>query len=147
MRRIWFALVPFLTVSCAVVQPPPGGPEDREPPHVVSVVPAPDSAGVAADTEIRLTFSEKVDGDTFKERIRLYPAVAFDDIDVKGEMLRVRFAETLPETTMTLLLSGGYADLHGVRNKESFISHFSTADEIQKGSINGKVLFKNSIAC
>jgi len=145
VRRIWYALVPFLVVSCAVVQPPPGGPEDREPPHIVSVVPSPDSAGVAKDTEIRIAFSEKVDGDTFKERIRLYPAVGFDDIEVKGDMLRVRFAESLPETTMTLLLSGGYADLHGVRNRESFISHFSTADEIQKGSISGKVLFKNKI--
>ncbi len=145
MRRIWFALIPLVAAACAVVQPPPGGPEDREPPHVVSIVPQPDSAGVAPDTEMLVTFSEKVDGDTFKERIRLYPAVAFEDIEVKGDMLRVRFAETLPETTMTFLLSGGYADLHGVRNKESFISHFSTAEEMQKGTISGKVLFKKSI--
>jgi len=133
------------TVSCAVVQPPSGGPEDKEPPHVVSVFPAPDSAGVDRDAELSISFSEKVDGDTFKERVRLYPAVVFDKIEVKGKMLHVRFAESLPETTLAVLLSGGYADLHGVRSKENFIFHFSTTEALQEGTITGKVLFKNSI--
>lgn len=145
MRRAFLACVLFFSLSCAVVQPPSGGPEDREPPHVVSIVPVPDSSGVGRDSEIRITFSEKVDGDTFKERIRLYPAVGFEEIGVKGNVLRVRFAEVLPETTMTLLLSGGFADLHGVRSAESFISHFSTEAEIQDGTVRGKVLFKERI--
>jgi hypothetical protein len=145
VRRISLVFLSFLVLSCAVVQPPPGGPEDRQPPHVLSVIPAPDSAGVGRDTEISIAFSEKVDGDTFKERLRLYPPVGFEEIKVKGNMLQVRFAESLPETTLTLLLSGGYADLHGVQNKVSFIYHFATTAVIQSGTITGKVLFKNSI--
>jgi hypothetical protein len=145
VRRTLLIFLSLFAVSCAVVQPPSGGPEDKEPPHVVSVIPAPDSAGVEREIEIRISFSEKVDGDTFKDRIRLYPAVGFDEIKVKGNMLLVRFAESLPETTMAFLLSAGYADLHGVRNKENFIFYFSTEPEIQDGTITGKVLFKDSI--
>jgi hypothetical protein len=145
VRRTLLVFLSFLAVSCAVVQPPSGGPEDREPPHIVSVIPVPDSAGVERETDIRISFSENVDGETFKERVRLYPAVGFDEIKVKGNVLRIRFSESLPETTLTLLLSAGYADLHGVRTKESFISHFSTESEIQNGTITGKVLFKEQI--
>jgi hypothetical protein len=35
--------------------------------------------------------------------------------------------------------------MHGVRSKENFIFHFSTTPELQRGSITGKVLFKNEI--
>ncbi|HER43474.1 MAG TPA: hypothetical protein ENO08_03345, partial [Candidatus Eisenbacteria bacterium] len=145
LKRIILACMTIVASSCAVVQPPSGGPEDREPPHVVSIVPAPDSAGAGVDTEIILRFSEKVDGDTFKERLRLYPPVEFEEIEAKGDVLRVRFGEALPETTIAFVLSGGYADMHGVRSKESFISHFSTEEEIQEGIISGKVFFKSSI--
>ena len=145
MKRILLTALLMFAASCAVVQPPSGGPEDREPPHVVSVVPAPDSAGVERDSDVRISFSENVDGETFKERVRLYPEVGFDEIKVKGNILRISFSESLPETTLTLLLSSGYADLHGVRTKESFTFHFSTEPRIQDGTINGKVLFKNEI--
>lgn len=145
MRRLLPMILVSLAVSCAVVQPPPGGPEDKTPPHVVSVLPTPDSAGVGRETELSFAFSEKVDEDTFKERVRLYPAVAFDEIKVKGQVLTVRFAESLPETTLTVLLSSGYSDMHGVRSKENFIFHFSTTPELQQGTISGKVLFKNEI--
>ncbi len=145
MRRTLLIFISLIAASCAVVQPPPGGPEDREPPHIVSVIPAPDSAGVQREADIRISFSENVDGETFKERVRLYPEVGFDEIKVKGSILRIRFSESLPETTLTLLLSAGYADLHGVRAKTSFISHFSTEPEIQNGAITGKVLFKQQI--
>lgn len=145
MRRIFLMFFLLFAASCAVVQPPSGGPEDKEPPHVISVFPAPDSVGVERDAELSISFSEKVDGDTFKERVRLYPSAAFDEIKVKGNVMRVRFAESLPETTLTVLLSSGYTDLHGVRSKESFIFHFSTTAAMQDGTITGKVLFKNNI--
>ncbi len=145
MKRTFLISLLVFAASCAVVQPPSGGPEDREPPHVVSVIPAPDSAGVDRNTEILISFSENVDGETFKERVRLYPEVGFDEIKVKGNLLRIGFSESLPETTLTLLLSPGYADLHRVKTKKSFIFHFSTAAEIQDGVISGKILFKEKI--
>ena len=145
MKGALLSCVVLFTASCAVVKPPSGGPEDKTPPHVVSVAPAPDSTGVGRETTIRIEFSEKVDGETFKERVRLYPAIDFDEIDVDGTTLHVRFAETLPETTLTFLLSSGYADLHGVRSKDNFIFHFSTTPELQRGTITGKVLFKDEI--
>ena len=145
MRPVFTIFFLLFAMSCAVVQPPPGGPEDKTPPHVVSVTPAPDSAGVGRESELEISFSEKVDGETFKERVRLYPAVVFDEIKVKANVLGIRFAEALPETTLAVLLSSGYADLHGVRSKENFIFHFSTTAQMQEGTITGRILFKDNI--
>lgn len=143
MKRIVLSLSLLIAVACAVIQPPPGGPEDKIPPHIIGVYPAPDSTGVSNDTGIRVIFSEKVDGSTFKERIRLYPSVAFDKLKVKGEELEIRFAEQLPETTIVVLISGGYKDWHNVANKDNFIFRFSTAETLLTGEIEGRILFKN----
>jgi hypothetical protein len=142
VKEALVSLSAILIVACAVVQPPSGGPEDRQPPYILEIVPAPDSVGVADDTNIAMRFSEKVNAESFKERVKLFPPVAFESIKVKGAELRIRFAEALPETTMTLLLSGGYKDLHGVPNRNSDIFHFSTTDALQEGKISGWVFFK-----
>jgi hypothetical protein len=142
VRGTIVSLGALLIVACAVVQPPSGGPEDREPPYILEVFPAADSTGVRTDTRITIRFSEKVNAATFKERVRLYPPVAFESIDVDGGELRIEFAESLPETTITLLLSGGYKDMHGVQNTDNNIFHFSTTEELQAGEISGWLLFK-----
>lgn len=142
MKR-FIALLSILSVAaCAVIQPPPGGPEDKKPPHIVRVVPAPDSAGVARDAVIRITFSEKVDESTFKERIKLYPSVAFEGLKVRGEELEIRFAEDLPETTFSVLVLSGYRDWHNVANKKNFVFQFSTAESLLAGEIEGWILYK-----
>ncbi len=142
LKRIVWPLLLLIAVACAVIQPPPGGPEDKTPPHIVGIYPAPDSASVSRDAGIRVTFSEKVDEATFKDRIRLYPPVAFDRLKVKGEVLEISFAEQLPETTIVVLIAGGYKDWHNVANKENLIFRFSTADSLLGGEIEGRVLFK-----
>ena len=133
----------LIAVACAVIQPPPGGPEDRTPPHIIGVYPAPDSTGIPTDAVIRVIFSEKVDETTFKERIRLYPPVAFDKVKVKGDQLEIRFAEQLPETTIVVLIKGGYKDWHKVANEDNFIFRFSTAETLLTGEIEGRILFKD----
>jgi hypothetical protein len=51
----------------------------------------------------------------------------------------------LPETTMTIVLSGGYRDLHNVESKENYVFHFSTEASMQEGVISGRVLFKEKV--
>ncbi len=143
MKRIIVPLSLLIAVACAVIQPPPGGPEDRTPPHIVGVYPTPDSTGIPTDAGIRVIFSENVDEETFKERIKLYPPVAFDKVRVKGDLLEISFAEQLPETTIVVLIKGGYKDWHKVANKENFIFRFSTAESLLTGEIEGRILFKD----
>ena len=110
------AAVAAAVSACAVIEPPTGGPEDTEPPAVVSFSPRPDSAGVSRHTALNIEFSEKVDGESFKDRVRLYPPVEFDKVKVKGRYLEIRFKEPLPETTICVHLEPGFKDVHGVRS-------------------------------
>ena len=50
-----------LTLACATVQPPSGGPVDETPPVLAAAWPESGSVGLDQVQEIRLRFSEKVD--------------------------------------------------------------------------------------
>jgi len=140
--KVLIACAGALLAACAVQEPPPGGPEDRIPPSVVSTVPREDSAGVARDAAPVFFFNEKVDPASFKNRIFIYPPVEFDRLRVKGERLEIAFRGLLPETTFCILLGSGIRDYHRVESKRSFMLYFSTADSIARGEISGIVLYK-----
>ena len=131
-----------LLAACAVMEPPPGGPEDRIPPYILEVRPRQDSARVARDTQIEISFSEKLDEDSFKNRISLYPPVEFDKVDVDGDKLKISFRELLPETTFSVFIKKGFMDHHQVASKRNEFFYFSTEDTIASGEISGFVLFK-----
>jgi hypothetical protein len=128
--------------ACAVIQPPPGGPEDKRPPEIVETTPRADSAGVARNVAPAIVFSEKVDPASFKNRIFVYPPMEFDRIAVKGERLEIRFKDELPETTVCLLVRAGIKDYHSVESKQNYLLFFSTADSIARGVISGVILYK-----
>lgn len=90
-------------------------------------------------------FSEKIDGESFKDRIRIYPPLEFKDVKVKGNVLSIKFRESMPETTICVVLSGGYRDYHRVENKQDFIYYFATSPTLARGEISGMILFKNKL--
>src|SRR4026208_1671587 len=59
--------------SCARVAAPPGGPEDREPPHISATFPAFDSSGVAPTSPIFVAFSEGMDHRSVMKGLRVIP--------------------------------------------------------------------------
>ena len=128
--------------ACAVMEPPPGGPEDKVPPTIVATVPREDSARVARDVTPTLFFNEKVDPASFKNRIFVYPPVEFNRLRVKGDRLEIDFRELLPETTVCILVRSGIKDYHRIESKRNFLLYFSTSDSIARGEISGIVLFK-----
>ena len=132
-----------LFTACAVVKPPTGGEEDKIPPSVAGMTPVPDSVGVARDSDITFSFSEKVDETSFKNRITTYPPIAFKKIEAKGNDVIVSFKEEFPETTICVLLKSGFKDDHLVVSMENHISYFSTLDSLDSGGISGKILFKH----
>ena len=148
-RRRFGRLIPLLlagpvfAAACAVQAPPPGGPEDKTPPFVVRTVPARDSAGVARNVAPVITFNEKVDPASFKNRVVAYPPLEFDRLKVKGERLEIGFKGLLPETTMCLILRPGIKDYHRIESKQNYLLYFSTARAIERGEVSGVIFFKD----
>ncbi len=128
--------------ACAVVKPPTGGPEDKTPPSVISTSPTADSTGVGRESDVVISFSEKVDGESFKSRIETYPALDFEKIYTRGTDLVINFREELPETTICVLIKSGFKDDHLVVSRKNHIFFFSTSDSLESGEISGKILFK-----
>jgi hypothetical protein len=142
VKRAFLAILVGICVACAVMEPPSGGPEDKIPPRIVAISPEPASAGIPRDSGVEILFSEKLDGDSFKNRVFTYPSLEFKSIKVKGDRLTVEFSEFLPETTVTVLLKAGYQDDHMVKSTEHVTFSFSTSDTIDAGTIAGRILFK-----
>lgn len=126
------------------MEAPSGGPKDEAPPEVTGIQPVPGSAGVDRDSSIKIAFSEKVDGDSFKKLVQIYPPLEFDKMRTKDEVFEIIFREELPETTICVLIRKGYADQHKVKGERGINFCFSTADSLDSGKISGRVLFKMS---
>ena len=141
MLKILATLV-FLIAACAVMEPPSGGPEDKIPPRVIGTLPRPDSAGVARDVKPIITFSERVDEESFKNRVLVFPPLPFDRLTVRGERLEIAFGGLFPDTTVCLLLRPGFKDNHLVASPSGYTLHFATADSMERGEISGLILYR-----
>lgn len=128
------------------MEPPTGGPEDKTPPEIVQITPADNSTGVSRSEKVEIIFSEKLDSESLRKRIIVYPEVTFKKIDVSGNSVEIQFEELLPETTISFYLKKGYTDNHNVQTEKSDFFYFSTADSLEKGIITGDIHFKNTIA-
>lgn len=142
MRIFCIAAIALTAAACAVMEAPSGGPEDTTPPAISRIDPEPGSSGVDRNTSVKVVFSEKVDPGSFRDRVLVFPPLEFDRVRVDGERLVIGFKETLPETTLTVVIRGGYTDLRRVRNDRSRVFHFSTAAAIDTGTISGRIMFK-----
>jgi len=140
---MWTVLFMGAITACAVMAPPPGGPEDKTPPKVVATVPAPDSAGVAPESEIVFTFSEDMTRQRVERLVQLSPPIEVGSVSWKGQTIRIRPAKPLhPDTTYFVTLSDGFRDGHKVASKEGYQFAFATSAAIDSGTISGKVFFK-----
>lgn len=133
-----------LLMGCAVMEAPSGGPVDKKPPKMVAISPQPNSSAVPRNIRPQFVFDEKIDEEGFKNRILVFPEIRFDKLVVDGERLELRFAELLPETTVCIVIRAGYRDIHReVASSEPVIACFSTAAQIDSGTVEGAIYFKN----
>ncbi len=144
MIRTLFLAAILVFVSCAVMEAPSGGPKDETPPEPGGILPVPGSTGVDRDSSIKITFSEKVDGDSFKKLVQIYPPLEFDKMRAKDDIFEIIFRDELPETTICVVIRKGYTDQHKVKGTREINFCFSTADSIDSGKISGRVFFKLS---
>ena len=135
-------LIGLLILSgCAKQGYPPGGPEDRLGPGVVSSHPPPQSIAVGTKVRpwIRLTEypqAASVEGSIF---ISPEPEEGYS-VKVRGKRIEIRFREALPENrTVVITFGSGLKDLRGNQMEESFILAFSTGDSLDQGEISGRL--------
>ncbi|MCK6559729.1 Ig-like domain-containing protein [candidate division KSB1 bacterium] len=147
-RRNWAVLGAALVgLTCAKTGSPPGGPVDDIPPKILSTSPARDATGVARDTQLSFTFSEKVNRKSFEESLFITPSLGGEleeeaelKFDWQGRTVHIRFPDSLrARRTYVVNLGTDVRDLRGVRLLEAFALAFTTGDTLDRGEIRGRI--------
>ena len=131
-----------LLAACAQPMPPPGGPVDETPPHLVAVTPDSGSTGHGALDRVRIAFSEKMDRTDAFRWLAIFPDRKIRNTDWSGaRVATVEFEEPLPPDTVVVLeIKPGMKDSHGVPQPRGRMLVFATGDSIADGSIGGGVI-------
>ncbi|HMW31971.1 MAG TPA: Ig-like domain-containing protein [bacterium] len=139
--RGW-GFVLLLLCGCATIGAPGGGPEDKEPPTVITTFPAKDSTGVSRQTEVTVTFSEAMNKASVEKALFIAPFPARDpDLSWDDATLTIRFKDALEENRTCVITIGTDAmDAHQNKFKSAWSFAFSTGDKIDAGSIAGTVV-------
>ncbi|MBN1153545.1 Ig-like domain-containing protein [candidate division KSB1 bacterium] len=128
-------------LACAKQLPPSGGPVDKQSPEIMDARPAPNSTHVPPDTDVELTFSERVTRTSVAKSIFISPRPEKRvNLKWKGKRLIIDFADSLhADRTYVLTIGTDVEDLRRNKMKKSFHLAFSTGDQLDAGRISGRV--------
>ncbi|MBU2501479.1 Ig-like domain-containing protein [bacterium] len=146
-RTIGSALAGCLVLAaCAVVEPPPGGPEDLTPPTVLGTRPDSAATGVGPIDVLTVKFSEKMNRVSATGWLFLYPPRTYTKTKWHGATTaEVFLAEPLPADTVVVVeIAGGMKDAHKVANRTSRRFAFSTGGDVPRGRIEGSLILADS---
>ena len=131
----------LLAFSCAKQAPPPGGPEDKIPPLVSGVYPAPNGLNVPVDAKIVVEFTEWMNESVNPTMLSFSPPLRkTPELQMRGPRLTIRPREPLDSgLTYTVELSTAFGDLHGNKLPAPFRLGFSTGDRIDSLELFGSV--------
>lgn len=138
---VWAALVCVLA-ACAIIEGPPGGPEDLQPPGVDSTYPGNGMAGVPPDAVIEFMFDESMTRKRLERLVEFHPPITIRKVGWQGTVLRIETEGLHADTTYVVKLRSGFSDSHGVRNENDFGFAFATSASIDSGMIAGRVFFR-----
>ena len=143
--RLAYALVALLlcallSVRCARVMTPEGGPKDENPPRLVRTKPEPFTVNFTGP-EVRLFFDETVTTKEFQKFVEVSPPLRYPLIPTdRGKSLALRFTDTLlPNTTYRVDLSQAIVDLSEGNKAMDCVYVFSTGGRIDSGLVVGTV--------
>jgi len=141
-RALAWAALFCLFAACAIIEAPPGGPEDLRAPGVDSTYPGNGMAGVALDAVIEVTFDEPMTRARLERQIVFHPPVTMSKVGWQQNTLRIETEGLNPDTTYLVELKPGFSDEHGVRSENGFGFAFATSAAIDSGTIAGRVFFR-----
>lgn len=136
------ALVLMLSfMRCANVVSPSGGPKDTIPPIVLQSNPENQSTNFS-EKEIHITFDEYVTLNNPNNNILISPPLENNpDYKLSGKSLIIKFKDPLkPETTYSINFGEAIKDLHEGNIFKDYSFVFSTGENIDTLSLDGKVL-------
>lgn len=139
-RPLATALALAAAIGCAKVAPPPGGPEDLEPPKVVEIIPPRDATGVAPDSALTLVFSEKVDRRSVMRGLSVFPRVDFRRTDWEEARVRLVPEDGWATDRPTLFVVARTArDRRGNDMGTPFRTRFFPGAVADSGEVSGRI--------
>ena len=141
-----FAVMAML-LSCATQVAPGGGPEDKLPPRVAAVYPAPNTTNHPNELYVKLEFDEWINASVPRSAVSISPPIDKKmKFEVSGKTLVLTSrAELDTGTTYTVTFAGGIKDLHGNMLATPFQIVFSTGAKIDSLKLVGRVLVHDSL--
>ena len=133
--------------ACATQVAPGGGPEDKLPPRVAAVYPAPMTTNHPNELYVKLEFDEWINASIPRSAVSISPPIEKKmKFEVSGRTLELTSRAVLDEnTTYTITFAGGIKDLHGNALATPFTVVFSTGSEIDSLTIAGRILVNDTL--
>ena len=133
--------------ACATQVAPGGGPEDKLPPRVAAVYPAPMTTNHPNELYVKLEFDEWINASIPRSAVSISPPIEKKmKFEVSGRTLELTSRAVLDEnTTYTITFAGGIKDLHGNALATPFTIVFSTGAEIDSLTLNGRILVNDTM--
>lgn len=144
-RFLWIGL--SILWSCAVVEAPKGGPEDKEAPRLLAMAPANQSTSLSTQTEFQLQFSEWMVNPLPQGSVQISPPVESALLlEVDGDRILIRPGTPLDSlTTYTISLTNSVSDLHKNGLSSPLQIVFSTGPQLDSAKVEGLVLLPDSL--
>ncbi len=142
VRAVLLALVlSILIITCAEVVPPPGGPEDKTAPVLLSSTPANGDTLVPLGNTITLQFSERIVRPRTGRPIYISPRPEDEpEVDWKSDEIVIHLADSFKtDQTYIVTVSPTVTDLRNNRLDTAITVAFTTGTSIASGVISGNV--------
>lgn len=141
------ALVCAGFVACATQVAPGGGPEDKLPPRIAAVYPAPGTTNHPNELYIKLEFDEWISPSIPRNAVSISPPIEKKmRFDVSGKTLELTSRGLLDTgTTYTVTFASGIKDLHGNALAKPFQVVFSTGSHIDSLKLPGRIMVHDSM--
>ncbi|MCQ2104751.1 MAG: Ig-like domain-containing protein [Fibrobacter sp.] len=147
-RWLLYVVAACLLIACATQVAPSGGPEDKLPPRVAGVYPAPNTTNHPNELYIKLEFDEWINASVPRGAVSISPPIEKKlRFDVHGKTLELTSRAVLDTgTTYTVTFAGGIKDLRGNALAKPFQVVFSTGAIIDSLTLTGRVLVTDAMA-
>lgn len=142
-----FALLCVALLACATQVAPGGGPEDKLPPRIAAVYPAPNTTNHPNELYVKLEFDEWINASIPRSAVSISPPIEKKmKFEVSGKTLELTSRAELDEnTTYTITFAGGVKDLRGNALAKPFHVVFSTGAVIDTLTIVGRVMVNDTM--
>lgn len=147
LRVLTLLFFAFVLWNCATSVAPGGGPEDKYPPRVAGVYPAPNSTNMPLELNVHLQFDEWIATSVPRSAVMISPPLEKKlKFEVDGDELFVTSKARLDSnTTYTVTIANGLKDLRGNAVTDPFRLTFSTGPIIDSLSVKGQVMVSRAM--